>query len=78
MDDQERKMLERVLKLSEDNNRMLRSMRRAALVSKFVHLLYWIVIIGISVVSYYYIKPYIDSVYSALQTVERVNNFMPR
>ena len=50
---------------------LLRKMRRAALFGQIFHMLYWVVIIGLSVGAYYVIQPYVDQmrgVYSGLQT----------
>ena len=69
MEPEEKEILHRVLKLSEQNNRMLRAMRRSALIGRFMHLLYWVIIIGISVISYYYIQPYLGTITSALDTI---------
>jgi hypothetical protein len=77
MEPEERKMLERLVQISEQNNRMLQKMRRAVLWGRFVHMVYLIVIVSLSVASYYYIKPYIGTLTSALNTLNQYSN-MPR
>ncbi len=75
METEEQEMLERVLKLSEQNNRILRGMRREATWSRIFHILYWVLIIGVSVASYYYIKPYLGQLNDALESIGRLRNF---
>jgi hypothetical protein len=60
MDPESKKLLEDTFRLSEDNNKMLHSMRRSMRVGHIMSLLYWIIIIGISVGAFYYAQPYID------------------
>jgi hypothetical protein len=61
MTPEERSLLERTHKLAEENNEILRSMRRMNRISGVIRLLYWIVIIGISIGAYYLIQPYVES-----------------
>ena len=72
MDEYERKLLERLVKSSEENNRILRGMRRSATVSRLFHLLYWVAIIAIAVVSYNYIQPYLGKLNTAMQAVDQL------
>lgn len=60
MTPEERQLLIQTNRLVEENHAMLRKMRRAAFWGRAWHLLYWLIIIGISVGAYYYIQPYID------------------
>ena len=55
----------------EENNALLRKMRRSALLGRIFHILYWVVIFGFSVGAYYLIQPYVDQVkgiYTGVQT----------
>lgn len=61
MTPEERSLLERTHKLVEENNEILRSMRRMSRISGAFRILYWVVIIGVSVGAYYVIQPYIES-----------------
>jgi hypothetical protein len=61
MDDEERKMLEKVLQISEQTNRVVRRMRREVIFGRIFHLLYWVIILGVAYAGYYYIKPYLGS-----------------
>jgi hypothetical protein len=62
MTPEEKNLLERTYKLAEENNGILKSIRRGNRFSIFMRLLYWVVIIGASVGAYYFIQPYINQV----------------
>ncbi|MFA6095316.1 MAG: hypothetical protein WC767_00515 [Candidatus Paceibacterota bacterium] len=77
MTPEERKMLVDTYELSVENNKILRKMRRSALVSSFFRVLYIAIILALTFGSYYLIQPYIDQlkgVYGNVQdTVGKVN-----
>ncbi len=77
MSPEDRSLLERTLKLAEENNIILKSIRRSNRISMAVRALYWIVIIGLSVGALYFIQPYIDFLFGALngggKTTDAVN-----
>lgn len=60
MDKEDKNLLRENLKLNRENNRLLKKMRRGMLFSSFFRLLYWLIIIGASLGTYYYLQPYID------------------
>ncbi|MFA6300782.1 MAG: hypothetical protein WC609_00320 [Candidatus Paceibacterota bacterium] len=60
MDPESKKLLEDTYALEEENNRMLHSLRRSMLWSKVMSVIYWILILGISVGAFYFIQPYMD------------------
>lgn len=60
MTPEERQLLIQTSRLVEENNKLLRKMRRAALWGRITHMLYWVIIIGISVGAYLYIQPYVE------------------
>lgn len=71
MSPEERQILIQTHRMVEENNALLRKMRRAALFGRIFHILYWVVIIGVSVGAYYVVQPYVDQVrgiYSGVQT----------
>ncbi len=74
MEPEEREMLQRLLKLSEQNNRILRSMKRSVTIGRLMHMVYWIIIIAITVISYYYMRPYIETIKSTLGAVDQLQN----
>ncbi len=67
-------MLERLVHLTEQNHRILKGMHRAAMWGRFMHFLYWVFIIGISIVTYYYIKPYLGSLQTALGVIDQIKD----
>ena len=76
MSPEERELLNRSVSLGEENNEILRSMRRSMRVASIARAIYWILIIGSAVGAYYYIQPYIDQlkdIYGGAGNV--LNNF---
>lgn len=68
MEPDERKMLERLLHLSEHNNRILRHIRRDMLIHRYMRLIVWLLVLVIGLVGYYYIKPYIENAVSTIES----------
>ncbi len=62
MTPEERSLLERTHQLAEENNEILRSMKRRARLGTAIRVFYWAVIIGISFGAFYFIQPYLDFV----------------
>ncbi|MSU55957.1 MAG: hypothetical protein EXS51_01430 [Candidatus Taylorbacteria bacterium] len=71
MTPEERQLLIQTHRMVEENTKLLRKMHRAALWGRAWHLLYWTVIIGASVGTYYFVQPYVEqaqSVYGGLRS----------
>ena len=62
MSPEEKELLRRSIVLSEENNDILRSIQRSMRLSRFLKLVYWVVVIGVAVGAFYFLKPYINSV----------------
>ncbi len=60
MTPEERDLLNKVLKIAEENNKILHGIRRSARFSSFLRIIYWIIILGSAFGTYYFIQPYID------------------
>ena len=60
VDAEDKKKLDRVLALSEENNTFIRKMRKAQKNSQIFKALYWVVIIGLVVSSFYFMMPYLS------------------
>ena len=60
MTPEERSLLERTLSLTQENNTLLRKIRNSARISSIMRLFYWLIILGLSFGSYYFIQPYLD------------------
>ncbi len=70
MSPEERSLLERTYKISEENNQILRSMRNTARIGTIMRVLYWIVILGLSFGAYYFIQPYLQTVMGLYNQVQ--------
>ena len=66
MDSETRDQIGKILELTEENNKILRKMRRSILWGRIFHTLYWVIIIGISIGAYYYVQPYLENMIKAL------------
>jgi hypothetical protein len=58
---EEKSLLERTYRLAEENNKMLRKMRRAERWRSLFQGLYWLFIVGLTVGAIYYVQPYITA-----------------
>ncbi len=65
MTPEERSLLERTHKLVEENNVILRSIRRSNRVGMVMRISYWVVIFALSFGAYYLIQPYLEAVVGA-------------
>ncbi len=71
MDSESKKLLEETLALTEENNKMLHTMRRHMRMASVINLLYWVFIIGSAIGAYYVVEPYVTqaiSVYNDANT----------
>ena len=62
MDPESKKLLEETLELEQNNNKILRSMNRSMVWGRIMNIIYWLIIIGISVGAFYFIQPYFNKV----------------
>ena len=71
MDDTEHKdLLEKIMKLTEENNMLLIQMRRSARIGTFFRAVYWLIIIGLSIGAFYFVQPYINSLVGNIDQVQ--------
>ncbi len=70
----------KLLELTEENNQMLRAMRRSQRWASIMRAFYWLFIIGATVGAFYFLQPYIEqlkSIYggadAALKTFQNFN-----
>jgi hypothetical protein len=73
MPPEEKELLEKSVVLAEDNNKILRSMRNSMRWGRIMTVVYWILIIGISVGAFYFLQPYVDQV---IKTYGSFSNFV--
>ena len=78
MNDDERKMLQEVLEISQENQKMVKRLYKSWWWGRIGSIVYWVVIIGFAFGAYYFIQPYFNvltSVYGGLQQqVDTVQN----
>jgi hypothetical protein len=61
MDDEDKKKLDRILALAEENNQYVRSVRQSQKTSQMWKAIYWVIIGTMTIAGYYAIKPYIGT-----------------
>jgi hypothetical protein len=74
MTPEEKSLLERTCKMAEENNGILRKMRRANRWGTAVRVLYWVVIVGAAVGAFYYLQPYINSAMDVISKAQSAIN----
>ncbi|MBU1557455.1 hypothetical protein KKC45_00640 [Patescibacteria group bacterium] len=88
MDLQEKELIEETLEISKENNKMLKKIWRDVKYKRFITLIYWIAVIGITLGAYYYIQPIIqgvgagygnftDVISSGFENIKKVNEVLP-
>jgi hypothetical protein len=71
MTPEEKHLLERTLKVAEENNEILTRMYRYQRMGRIFKFTYWFIVIALSFGAYYLIQPYVKNVsdaYSSIQT----------
>ncbi len=61
MDPEDKKLLEKVYELAEENNEMLRKIRSIQNRQFIFQIIRWVLIIGISIGAFYFLQPYVDN-----------------
>ena len=74
MDTELNDRLARIEEMVSDNNAMLSKMRRAQKNAAYMRIVYWLVIIGLAVVSIYFIMPYLGQLGAAYGIGNTNNN----
>ncbi|HEY4504561.1 MAG TPA: hypothetical protein VJI73_02200 [Candidatus Paceibacterota bacterium] len=69
---------EELLKLTRENNTILKGMRRAQRWRIFFQAIYWIAVAGLVVASYRYVQPYLESVITAYTKIQNTLNSIPK
>jgi len=77
MTPEEKSLLERTNKLAEENNTILKSMRRSARFANALKLAYWVVIIFLSIGAYYAIQPYVNTMISYTPELQNILKTLP-
>jgi len=84
METEDKIKLQRALELSEENNKMLKSLVRGMRWAKLLRVIYLVVIIGSAIGAFYLIEPYLKEAATSYGSIkDSINNFsnslsMPR
>lgn len=73
----ERKTIERLTELVEDNNKILHRLQRAKRWGSFFHFLYGVIALLLAAGSYYYIQPYVERLQTVLPQLQGVIDTLP-
>ncbi len=74
MEEEEKKLLEENLEISQESLKILKGIRRANRLNMVFKILYWLVILGAVAGIYYFVEPYIKS---AIGTIQQVQQALP-
>jgi hypothetical protein len=74
MTPEEKSLLERTYKMAEENNSILRSIRRSNRIAAAMRILYWVVIIALSVGAYYFIQPYMTLMLKSVNSLSGLSS----
>jgi len=77
MEVEERRILERSLRLSEENNRILKRMQRAHRWALFWGFIKFAIIVIPLIIGYLYLEPYLDHAIANYQSIKEIFN-LPR
>ncbi len=69
MDPNTNQILREILEKTEENNKMLHKMHRSLLWGRIFRIFYWTLIIGGSIGIYYYLSPYLQSLFNTYQSL---------
>lgn len=71
MDDEIKRLLKKNLELTKENNRLLRKMRRSAIIGNVLRIIWWSILVGAPIILYYYfLQPYVDQFSETYQGVQ--------
>ncbi len=73
----DKKTIERLVDLVEDNNKILHRLQRAKRWSSFFYFFYWVVALLLAAGSYYYIQPYVESLQKVLPQLDQTIKSLP-
>ena len=85
IDPELKRLLRQNLELSKENNRLLRKMRRSAILSRIFLLIWWAFIIGLPVYIYFsFLQPYVGGIIETfgglgglLENLQNLDNPLP-
>jgi len=79
MDPESKKLLEETLAMTQENNQILKELRRSMRIARVVSILYWVLIVGSAVGAFYFIQPVMDDLMGAYSgagdTIKQLQQF---
>ena len=82
MDPESKDLLQKTFALAEENNKMLRHIRRSQKRTTIMNIIYWLIIIGITVGAFYFLQPYINQIEAFIKssgiTLNKIGSYLPR
>ena len=77
MTPEEKSLLERTYKLTEENNKILHGLRRSVRWYSAYKVIYWVFIIGLSVGAFYVFQPYLNTLLSYMPALKDILKTLP-
>ena len=77
MDPEDKKKLDRLLQLAEENNQYVRQVRKGQKSSQMWKAIWWVIGLCLAASAYYALQPYIGTLNSAVSTVKGIESSMP-
>ena len=75
MNPEEKQMLEETLELSQENNKMLKHIRRSQKMAAVMRIFYWVLVLVISYGAYTFAEPYVNQMINIFQSSQtELNN----
>lgn len=71
MDPEDKKKLDRLLELAEENKQYVHQVRRAQKTAQMWKAIYWVIVIAIAASSWYALKPYLGKVSGLYSAAEK-------
>ena len=70
MDQEDKNIIRENLEVAQENQKMLKKIRRSMFLGNVTRIFYWIIIIGASLGAYYFLQPYIDSARETFRQIQ--------
>ena len=78
MDAEDKKKLDRILALAEENNEYVRQVRKGQKTSQMFKAIWWVIGLAVAASAYYSLQPYLGTLSSAYSKVQSLNATLPK
>ena len=78
MDAEDKKKLDKILALAEENNEYVWQVRRGQKTSQMWKAIWWVLGIAVAASAYYSLKPYLGTLNAAYSKVQSLNTSLPK